>query len=181
MAQELFDLSLQSVAYALGQDLARGQRVKALARIVDPGFHVSTCRNANIPRNRRITLLDVGGNVYRRDGDRRVSNVYPYTNDCGHSVIDPRVMLGVPKSHGRDRSPPLVKLSTRWLAPYPGTVEKVGVIAIPSPVQSENCPAQFIGPLARNWRTILFLTFLKRPVEPGSSYRCGDQKGGRDR
>jgi hypothetical protein len=53
----------QPVGYALGQDLARGQRVKALAGIVDPGFHVRTCRNANIPRNRRVTLLDVGGNV----------------------------------------------------------------------------------------------------------------------
>jgi hypothetical protein len=28
-AQELFDLPLQSAGYALGQDLARGQRVKA--------------------------------------------------------------------------------------------------------------------------------------------------------
>ena len=47
----------------------------------------------------------------------------------GHSL--PRVMLGVPKSHGRYRSPPLVELNTRWLAPYSGTVRQKEDVDLP--------------------------------------------------
>jgi len=44
--KDLFDLTVQSIGYALEEDLARCQRVKTQARIIDPSFHVLTRRTA---------------------------------------------------------------------------------------------------------------------------------------